>query len=147
MPVTGRKPKPEGQKRNRMKPVHDWVEVEDVPFDDYPPLPRAPKFYGRWPAGTQRWWKAVASLPHCRLWNEGDWEFAFGAALLHAAMQMGDMRVSAELRQREKVMGTTVDARRDLRIRYIDPIASDEQALVETDPSVTAMDDYRRAIG
>jgi hypothetical protein len=26
-----------------------------------------------------------------------------------------------ELRQREKIMGTTVDSRRDLRIRYIDP--------------------------
>jgi hypothetical protein len=26
-----------------------------------------------------------------------------------------------ELRQRERILGTTVDARRDLRIRYVDP--------------------------
>jgi hypothetical protein len=32
----------------------------------------------------------------------------------------GAISAMAELRMREKVMGTTVDARRDLRIRYVE---------------------------
>jgi hypothetical protein len=32
----------------------------------------------------------------------------------------GIISAMAELRMREKVMGTTVDSRRDLRIRYVD---------------------------
>jgi hypothetical protein len=33
LPVSGRKPKEDGQKRNRVKPVHDWTEVTDPPCD------------------------------------------------------------------------------------------------------------------
>ncbi len=39
-------------------------------------------------------------------------------ALVAAAFHGGDTRSAAELRQREKVLGTTMDSRRDLRIRY-----------------------------
>ena len=31
--MSGRKPKEDGQKRNRVKPVHDWTEVTDPPCD------------------------------------------------------------------------------------------------------------------
>jgi hypothetical protein len=41
--------------------------------------------------------------------------------MVHASASHGSVTAMGELRQREKIMGTTVDARRDLRIRYIDP--------------------------
>jgi hypothetical protein len=33
----------------------------------------------------------------------------------------GPIGLATELRNREKVLGTTIDSRRDLRIRYTDP--------------------------
>jgi hypothetical protein len=33
----------------------------------------------------------------------------------------GSMPAVSELRQRERILGTTVDFRRDLRIRYVEP--------------------------
>ena len=39
---------------------------------------------------------------------------------IQAAASHGQVTAMAELRMREKVLGTTVDARRDLRIRYVD---------------------------
>jgi hypothetical protein len=143
MPVTGRKPKPDGQKRNRMKPVHDWVEVQDVPFSSGRPLPRAPRWVGQWPAATKRWWATVSTMPHCVLWDNSDWGFAEDTALLAARFHEGDVRVATELRNREKVLGTTIDFRRDLRIRYVSEMATESEA----DGTITAMDDYRRMVG
>ena len=40
VPVAGRKPKPEGQARNRNQPTHDWTEVVDQPFEGGPKLPK-----------------------------------------------------------------------------------------------------------
>ena len=120
MPVRGTKPKPEDQRRNFSKPTHDWVEVEDVPYDGkVPPLPREVGF----PALTRRWWKVISRMPHCRLWAEADWQFALDNAIVAAAFHGGDLKVATELRQREKIMGTTADARRDLRIRYVSEAA------------------------
>lgn len=234
MPVAGRKPKPDGQKRNRVKPTYDWANVPDVPYDGkVPPLPKRPgKFEGRtapspgrplgtaglalwerawrtsgpaevdvdallllceqmdervalrirvlrdndrwdrialraldgqvtsglatfrlddersapqeWPAETKRWWRTVSHMPHCILWTEGDWQFALDTALIAAGFHAGDMRLAAELRAREKVLGTTADARRDLRIRYIDEAADEESA--EDQGSVTAMADYKQMV-
>ena len=138
MPVTGRKPKPDGQKRNRRKPTYEWVEVVDTLFDGKPPT--LPRDVG-WPAATKRWWKAVSKMPHCVLWSQSDWQFALDTALVAKAFHEGDTKVATELRQREKVLGTTVDARRDLRIRYI---SEDSAAGGLSDGSnVTAMDEYR----
>jgi len=47
----------------------------------------------------------------------------------------------SELRQREKIMGTTVDSRRDLRIRYVEP--EDE---VATLAPVDNLDDRRQRL-
>ena len=141
MPVAGRKPKPDGQKRNRVAPVHDWTEVPNVPFAGGPKLPaRMPDSKG-WPAWTKRWWKAVSSMPHCALWEDGDWQFALDTALIAAAFHSGDTKSATELRQREKILGTTVDARRDLRIRYVEPAAELEEAA-----GVTSIDDYRASL-
>jgi hypothetical protein len=229
MPVRGRKPKPDGVKRNRMKPAYEWVEVLNVPHAGAPSLPRslaaaaraapeplrplgkeglalwqrlwshagskaldeddvcllceqmdercALRFQvlklGSWhdraalrvldaqlavglaaiastlaaqaapsyPPATRRWWRAVSTMPHCSLWLEADWQFALDTAAIAAAFHNGNHRLAGELRAREKVMGTTADARRDLRIRYVDDtgtVVDDEHTA-----SVTAMDEYR----
>lgn len=138
MPVAGRKPKPEGQARNRNKPTHDWTEVEDAPFEDAPKLPKAQPDGRPWPVWTKRWWQVVSTMPHCKLWSESDWEFAFDTAALKATFHTeGGTGLATEIRNREKVLGTTADFRRDLRIRYVDP------AEQETPAEVTKLDDYR----
>lgn len=227
MPVAGRKPK-SGPVRHRVKPVHNWTDVPDVPFDSAPvelpekprgadapepPEPARPlgsqgrKLWARtwraaggapideeallvlceqtdervtlrvkvlrdkdwrqraalraldtqvaqglaalglqsartvperWPAETRRWWLAVSRMPHCVIWTDADWQFAIDTACVAAAFHAGDARVAGELRQREKVLGTTTDARRDLRIRYVTPEAPEEA------PGVAVMDRYRR---
>lgn len=229
MPVSGRKPKPDGQKRNRVKPTYQWVEVPDEPYagpvpelpaqprrSDGPPPPQPSRPLGRigkalwertwrsagsapvdaeallvlceqqdervalrvkvlqdnhwrsrsalraldqqiaaglsalglassrsvppeWPEETLRWWEAVSRMPHCVLWTEADWQFAIDTARVAAAFHAGDVRVSTELRQRERILGTTTDARRDLRIRYVEPVEESEDSA-----TVTAMAAYRR---
>ena len=234
MPVAGRKPKPEGFKRNRVKPTHEWVEVPSTPYaGEVPDLPDAPatewtgevpepprplgsagrELWERawrtsgpavgeadallvvceqmdervalrvrvlregnwrdraglrmldaqivaglsalgldaterptgWPAATLRWWRAISRMPHCVVWTASDWQFALDTAVIAAAFHAGDYRLAAELRQREKVLGTTVDARRDLRIRYLDPDSEDE-VTGEDLASVTVMADYKRMV-
>lgn len=230
MPVAGRKPKPDGQKRNRMPPVHSWVDVVDEPYTgDIPDLPDQPRradgppapeparplgtmgtaLWGRvwrsaagipidseavlvlceqmdervqlrvrvfknpdhnrnraalravdqqiisgltalglssarsipveWPPESLRWWAAVSRMPHCVLWTTADWQFAIDTALVAAAFHSGDVRVAPELRQRERILGTTVDSRRDLRIRYVERVEDHSDAA-----TVTAMDTYRK---
>lgn len=143
MPVTGRKPKPDGQKRNRVKPVHDWTEVIDVPFDAGPPLPSRQPDRKAWPAATKRWWEVLASMPHCVLWSDSDWQFASDTAFIAAAFHRGEVRHGGELRQREKILGMTADARRDLRIRYVDQVDEPEQEAA----GVTDLAAYRSALG
>lgn len=131
MAVTGRKPKPDGQAVNRMKPTHDWVEVADVPFDgESPDLPEDTE----WSSFTARWWEVVRHLPHAKLWHPGDWLAALECAFV---VEQHWEDPTAELRLREKNLGMTTDALRDLRIRYV-PV--DDAADVE---NVTQISDYR----
>lgn len=92
----------------------------------------------RWPAETRRWWRAVSRMPHASLWTDSDWQYALDTACVAAAFHAGDARMAAELRQREKVLGTTQDARRDLRLRYVEPEPEGEAA------GVAVMDRYRK---
>ena len=140
MPVTGRKPKPEGQKRNRVKPTYEWTEVPDVPFIGGPKLPAKRAEGKAWPARTKRWWDAISTMPHCVLWTPTDWEYAIDTALVAAEFHAGDMRLAAELGRREKLLGNTFDSRRDLRIRYVQSEESEEHA------GVTSLEDYRAAL-
>ena len=137
MPVTGRKPKPPGQAVNRNKPTHEWTEVENVPFEDAPPLPETKPNGDPWSSSTMRWWTAISTMPHCKLWSASDWMFAEHTARLVAAFDAGDFKQATEIRQREKKLGVTADDRRDLRIRYVDPKADGPAA------EVTNLDDYR----
>lgn len=91
-----------------------------------------------WPPETLDWWDSVSTMPHCVLWAESDWQFALDTAIVASAFHAGDVRQAGELRQRERMLGTTVDSRRDLRIRYVEAEAEGDDA------TVTAMDTYRR---
>ncbi|MEV2236688.1 hypothetical protein [Micromonospora sp. NPDC049891] len=53
---------------------------------------------------------------------------------------------ATELRIREKLLGTTLDARRDLRIRYVDPKPAASPAGA-AGAGVTKLDDYRSLYG
>lgn len=143
MPVGGRKPKPEGQRRNHHPLVNDWLEVEDVPFVGGPKLPAKRPDGTPWPAATRAWWRAVSTMPHAALWGPSDWSFALDTAHVAAGLHGGDLRQAAELRQREKVLGTTADARRDLRVRYVGAGEVDEE---EDTSGLALIEDYRRRI-
>lgn len=138
MPVTGRKPKPQGQARHRVQPVHEWTEVERVPFAEGPDLPER-RANGRvWPDEVKATWDAWRAMPHCKLWGPSDWRFALATIDLAALVQDGEPKYATEVRNRERVLGTTLDFRRDLRIRYIDPKPEAESAA-----GVTNIADYR----
>lgn len=97
----------------------------------------------RWPSQTRRWWAALARLPHTVAWTDAEWQFACDTAEMVAQFHLGNMRLATEIRIRERVMGTTADARRDLRIRYV-PV-EDPMPYVDN-PQVTAMAAYRRSV-
>lgn len=142
--VTGRKPKPQGQAVTRHAPTHDWTEVANVPYRNAPKLP-ARRANGRlWPPQARETWKAWSSMPHCTLWTKSDWAFALMTVELAALIYDGETKWATELRNRERVLGTTVDFRRDLRIRYIEPKTAARAASSSGAKStVTKIDDYR----
>lgn len=60
-----------------------------------------------------------------QLWQASDWQFAMDTTDITAAwIDGGTVGLATELRNREKVLGTTLDYRRDLRIRYTEPASS-----------------------
>lgn len=113
MAVPGAKPKPEGRKVTGHPLTQEWTDVQDVPYRGDKPTPP-----GRLAGRSKRWWEVVSSMPHCVLWSESDWEFALDTLAIHRRFSRTG-EGAAELRIREKLLGTTMDARRDLRIRYI----------------------------
>lgn len=141
MAVVGRKPKDEKNRVNRHAPRHDWTEVEDVPFTGGPALPSRRPQNRSWPAMTKRWYDTIRTMPHCVLWAPSDWSFALDTALIAAAFHEGDLKRAPELRVREKLLGTTVEFRRDLRIRYVEK--NEERSEQEDSAGVTRIDDYR----
>jgi hypothetical protein len=137
MPVGGAKPKPEGEAVTRNRPVFDWTEVENVPFEDGPRCPQYRPNGTRWPAYVLRKWSVWRRMPHARLWTDADWQFVFDTLEIAARFcETNNPQIAAELRQRERWLGTTMDARRDIRIRYVEP-KKPELAVV------TQADDYR----
>jgi len=147
MAMAGRKPS-ERPTVTRHKPTHDWTEVPNVAYDgEHPELPLSRTVLkGDEPIEipiekrTRDWWTALCKMPHCVLWQDSDWAFALDTAMVHAAASHGQVTAMAELRMREKVLGTTVDARRDLRIRYVEP-----EAQVAVAP-VSSIDDRRQKL-
>lgn len=119
MGFSGRKPKEDRTQVRHRNPVHEFREIPDVPFEGH----RLPDREGRvgWPASTCRWWETIRRMPHAKEWTPGDWEFAFETAELHARLAERSGGSFTELRQRERLMGTTWDARNSMRIRYVKP--------------------------
>ena len=138
MAVPGRKPKPQGQARHRVPPRTEWVEVVAIPFDG--DVPKLPGRRGGWPARTKRKWGVWSRMPHCVLWTDSDWDFAVDSLEIAAQFHEGNGARAKELRDREKVLGTTMEYRRDLRIRYVEP---PEQ---ETVTDVSNINDYRNRL-
>jgi hypothetical protein len=134
----------------RHKPTVDWTDVNAVPFSGpVPDLPDVRTVTLRsgdivelpMPDETRRWWSAISAMPHCVLWHESDWQYALDTALVHAQAIHGVLSAMAELRLREKTLGTTVDARRDLRIRYV-PVEDE----VETVQVVDELSERRKRL-
>lgn len=130
---------PVGEARFSGPRVHDWIEVEQTPFEGGPDLPPSRRDGRPWPDRMQQKWNTWRSMPRARLWGEADWQYALDTAELAAsAFQRGaKVGLLAELRLREKTMGTTWGARQDLRIRYIEP--ADES----TPARLTSLEEYR----
>lgn len=144
-------------------PNADWTDVVDVPYTG--PSPDLPRLPGRrkWNDLVVQWWEQVRTMPHCVLWRNTDWMFAIETAMQKHDYYADDERrttAAAEVRRREAMMGTTGEARRQLRIRYV---AADEGAVepddvdlpvevVEQDEAatggatVTPLDDRRRRL-
>jgi hypothetical protein len=122
---------------HRAEPDRDQVRNRKL-LKAYHDIPNVPFAKGRrrnlptdreWPEATVAWWKALRIMPHCFLWTETDWQFALTTATLHAQVWSPykvPAGVPGELRQRERQMGCTDEARRGLRIRYVDPEPSGE---------------------
>lgn len=143
MPIAGRKPiEDRSQARNRMPPAvgAEWTEVPNVEHDGpaLGPRPESSSLAGerplgvpaeRWPQETLDWWEDVRTMPHAARWTRAEWRTARTAAEAHARFVEGwkGCASGSELRQREKLLGMTADARRDLRIRYVDPPSSDAE--------------------
>ncbi|WP_431881839.1 hypothetical protein [Micromonospora chalcea] len=104
----------------------EWTEVTNTPYAG--PSPDLPELDLPWYREVVEWWELVRRMPHCELWSDMDWQFA-----LHTAFMWQDWwknfysertvfaNKSTEIRRREDQMGTTQEARRKLRIRYVDP--------------------------
>lgn len=119
-----RGPAPKPSKHGRV-PNADWTEVADQPYTG--PSPDLPKLPHRrkWHPMVEQWWAQVREMPHCVLWRPSDWTFAVETAFqkqyFWELSEKGEQTTSAavEIRRREAQMGTTQEALRQLRIRYV----------------------------
>lgn len=112
----GPAPKDPARRRRRNLPVYEWLDVEDVPYSGPIPVELPEDFC----EATRHWWAVCSTMPHCVLWAESDWHFALDTARIAEVFNRNPAKVQRELRQRERVLGFTFDARRYLRIRYVE---------------------------
>lgn len=146
MPVAGPKPQEDRtQVRHRNPETHEWQEVLDTPYvGAKPQLPELATMMSRggntyttpYLAETREWWRVLSSMPHCSLWTDSDWQFALTSAPIANQVFMGNASAAAELRMREKMMGTTWDSRRDLRIKYVKELSASNQYVAASNGAV-----------
>ncbi len=148
MPRRGPAPKDPTLRRRTNSP-EEWTDIPNVPYTGpRPTLPRKRQVLGKGgqlmdvPISdlTRRWWKVVTSMPHCALWDSGEWQYAVTTAIVADNVHYGINAAVSQLRVRERAMGTTPDARRALRIRYTDPNTT---ATVHELHPVPEPEDYR----
>ena len=136
-----RGPTPKPNRRNRTPLTHVWTEVEGTPNTSGPRLPARRRNGQPWPAHVRARWRVWRAMPHARLWQASDWEFAADTAeLLARAAEAGGGSAALwnEIRVREKTLGTTWDARLGMRIRYVTPTTDDGPAASVTSPRLPA---------
>ncbi len=125
-----------------------WTEVPNVPYSG--PRPKLPaKLLGaRLLPQVREWWNVVTTMPHCVFWEAADWLFVLDTLQLKQHFYVGESSVAGqvEMRRREDQIGTTVEARRKLRIRYVDPPADTQPAASPDGASVARLDDRRRRL-
>lgn len=137
--MRGRPPKDDDRKVTGHALQHDWIDVPNVPYSGF--VPNLPPGL---PEATKEWWRITSRMPHAALWDDSDWEFALNTALIHAAFQSGEFKYAPELRRWMDRLGTTMDARRMLRIRYIDPELNSPVELQGDRPVDIAVERKRR---
>jgi hypothetical protein len=117
--MTQTAPKDPEKRRNRTPQVHDWVDVPDVAYDG-PELERLRPDVP-WHPADLAWWEAIRTMPHCVLWNIGDWTFAAETALIVHELNSGNFSPTliGHLTRREMAFGMTEAQRRQQRIRYV----------------------------
>lgn len=132
-------------------PNAEWTEVLDVPYTG--PSPDLPKLPNRrkWNDLVAMWWEQVRSMPHCVLWRPTDWTFALETAVAkneYYALDAGERTTTAftEIRRREAQLGTTAEARRQLRIRYVRPADEADEA-DDSDPPVEVVEQEHAGTG
>lgn len=134
----------------------DWTDVPNRPYEGVSPdLPRLPN-RRRYHELVVQWWEMVRHMPHCRTWAPTDWQYAVETALLKhffwtdALSTDGDVKITAaqEIRRREDNMGTTEEARRKLRIRYVEVDPDEDEDDSDGDPAAAQpVVEHRRVAG
>ncbi len=133
-----------------------WTEVPDTPYTG--PKMNLPDLPGQlqWMPIVEAWWEQISQMPHCVLWGPTDWLFALDLAYLKNDYY-GDYfggavhaNKATEIRRREDQLGTTVEARRKLLIRYV-PVDADDDAPTSTPGTadvagVTSIADRRKRL-
>jgi hypothetical protein len=128
MAVAGREPSPNAVNRNVS--TVEWIDIEDKPYTGKrPALPKTRTVFVEGEATqiplnkmTTEWWEIVSKMPHAAIWTASDWLLAQATALVHDAFVTGTFSQAPELRRREQELGMTAEARRKLRIRYIEAV-------------------------
>ena len=142
MAGTGRRLKPEGSRRNRVKPERgEWVTLPSELFDGAPGLPRAGAPRGGWSTPAKKEWSRWWASPMAHMWDETD------SSNLEMLLLMIDEWWSnptaaafAQIRQMKDSLGLTPKGRQDRRWRLPDGVPD----LVEVPPSVTKLADRRK---
>lgn len=139
MAVTG--PDPKLAKLGHSPASTEWTDVPNVPYaGESPDLPKLPRRQ-KWDPDVETWWKLVRAMPHCALWQPTDWAFAIQTAKYkqQEARDLADgelkTTLATEIRRREDQMGYTMEARRKLRIRYVDPKEAEKRQLQAPTPA------------
>lgn len=150
MAISG--PEPRERKHGRTPNV-DWTDVPNEPFEG-PLRLELPKRRGtKWAPEVVRWWDIVSRMPHCVLWERSDWEFALETAFMKQDW-WGDFDAgkvlptkSTEIRRREDQLGTTAEARRKLRVRYVDADEDIVEEVADSAEVANLADRRRRVLG
>ncbi len=124
----------------------DWDDVPDVPHKHNRRLPTE----WDWHPAVVRWFDTVSAMPHAVRWRDADWLAVNDLALLKQRQYEGTATSGdiTEIRRREDGLGTTAEARRKLRIRYVTPRAdaaasTDTAAAASVTPITSARDRLR----